>query len=147
MLVSEVNLQFSMNISSPTANGKIYSVLPNPIGMKGLKDGLFESSRVTKSPDVVMKSISYPFELYIGTISRGLDKEVEFLRISTLTIDPLATIALRSIPLVSFFTISFGALLYLTPPVIIPTDSIVRISLIPIIAGTLNDGERVGSVG
>ena len=78
------------------------------------------NSNVTKFPTTEIVSISYPFELCIEIISRGLDIEVEFLIISTETKDPPAMLELSSIPLISFFTINFGGLLYLLPPVIIP---------------------------
>ena len=89
--------------------------------MKGLfDDGLFDNSNVIKFPAIDTVSISYPFELCIEIISRGLVIEVEFLMISVETTDPPTTLQLTSIPLTSFFTINFGEVLYRIPPVIIP---------------------------
>ena len=85
-----------------------------------MRVGSLSNSSVTKLPATEIESISYPFELYIETISNGDDNAVEFLITSTEITDPPDTLALSSIPLVSFLTINFGELLYFLPPVVIP---------------------------
>ena len=80
---------------------------------------VFESSAVIELPLIVKKSISYPWEWWIVTISSGSLKSIAFWATSTLVIEPPSSVGINLI-LVLSGTIRVGVWLYPLPPVVIP---------------------------
>ena len=97
------------------------SVFPYPVVINGYNWVSFNNSKVTIDPlsVVTISSISYPLELFVGTILNGVVKSLVFSITFTPIILPLCNLADNFILL---FPITFndGAVLYPLPPVVMP---------------------------